>query len=138
MPGVASTVPSPPYSIGFNRVPPRCWAKAPKARTCARRRWYPSSRSRREFIDLANYLTRQQHSVIVTSTPPRPTRSSAHRPMDRSHYLVRARVACDPAVLGGLTSRGVLAATAGRIPAATAYVDGALRLTWREVPARRD
>jgi acyl-CoA synthetase (AMP-forming)/AMP-acid ligase II len=58
--------------------------------------------------------------------------------MDRSHYLVRARVACDPAVLRGLTSRGVLAATAARIPDGTAYVDGALRLTWREVAARVD
>src|ERR1700730_9472367 len=108
MPGVASTVASTPYSIGVNPVPPRCWAKAQRARTCARRRWYPSSRSRREFIDLANYLTRQQHSVIVISTPPRPTRRSAHRPMDRSHYLVRARVAGDPPGLGGLTWRGEL------------------------------
>jgi acyl-CoA synthetase (AMP-forming)/AMP-acid ligase II len=58
--------------------------------------------------------------------------------MDRSQYLLGNRVACDPAVLGGLTSRGVLAATAARIPAGTAYVDGALRLTWREAAARVD
>ncbi len=58
--------------------------------------------------------------------------------MDRSHYLVGNRVGCDPAVLGGLTSRGVLAATAGRAPTATAYVDRRLRLTWREVAGRVD
>jgi acyl-CoA synthetase (AMP-forming)/AMP-acid ligase II len=58
--------------------------------------------------------------------------------MYRSHYLVGVQVACDPTVLGGLTSRGVLAATAGRVPTGVAYVDGTLRLTWAEVAARVD
>jgi len=57
--------------------------------------------------------------------------------MDRAQYLVR-HDACDPSALLGLTCRGVLAATAARAPGATAYVDGTLRLSWREVAARVD
>lgn len=57
--------------------------------------------------------------------------------LDPERYLVR-HDACDGSVLRGLTCRGVLAATVAQAPGATAYVDGALRLLWRDVAARAD
>jgi len=56
--------------------------------------------------------------------------------MDRSQYLVAPPAACDASVLVGLTAREALAATAWRLPAGLAYVEGPLRLTWSEVAAR--
>lgn len=58
--------------------------------------------------------------------------------MDRSHYLVAPRDACDPAALHGLTARAVLRATVDRAPDGIAYVDGELRLSWRGVAERVD
>ncbi|HEY6235826.1 MAG TPA: class I adenylate-forming enzyme family protein, partial [Candidatus Elarobacter sp.] len=57
--------------------------------------------------------------------------------LDRDQYLAR-HDACDPSALRGLTCRSVLAATAARAPGASAYADGALRLTWGEVASRVD
>ena len=57
--------------------------------------------------------------------------------LDRDQYLAR-HDACDSSALRGLTCRSVLAATALRAADATAYADGALRLTWRDVANRVD
>jgi acyl-CoA synthetase (AMP-forming)/AMP-acid ligase II len=55
--------------------------------------------------------------------------------MDRRDYLFDPGTA-DRATLRGLTARAVLAATSAAAPAAIAYVDGSLRLSWREAAAR--
>jgi len=54
--------------------------------------------------------------------------------VDRSDYLFEP--AGDRAALRGLTSRAALAATAASVPGGLAYVDGPLRLTWRDVAER--
>jgi non-ribosomal peptide synthetase component E (peptide arylation enzyme) len=55
--------------------------------------------------------------------------------MDRNDYLVGPPAACDASVLAGLSARDILAATVARTPAGLAYVDGPLRLTWRDAAA---
>ena len=55
--------------------------------------------------------------------------------MDRSDYLFDPGTA-DRSTLRGLTARAALAATLAAAPATIAYVDGPLRLSWREAAAR--
>jgi acyl-CoA synthetase (AMP-forming)/AMP-acid ligase II len=58
--------------------------------------------------------------------------------MERSAYLVEPAAHADRSVLRGLTARAALAATVAATPDGLAYVDGPLRLTWREVAVRVD